>query len=226
MNIIEMSNVTVKYNTHVAVERVNINIKEGELVCLVGENGSGKSTIIKTIVGLKIQDKGNVKVNIAPGQISYLEQFNMKDSTFPATAKEIIMTGMQTKKLKLFYNKSDYEALDEVCKIFSIKNILNKQIGELSGGQRQRVMLARAMINRPKVLILDEPCSGLDKKISGKLYETLINLNKDMGTTIVMAIHDIEELEKISKEKNIDIRVLQVAKEIKFDGKLKDWKGL
>lgn len=226
MNLVEISNLTASYNSHVAVERVNINIKEKEFVCLVGENGSGKSTIIKSIVGLHKQDKGTIKLKVNANEISYLEQLNMKDLDFPATAKEIIMTGMQKRGSSLFYTKDDYKSFDEICNLLHIKNIINKRIGDLSGGQRQRVMIARAMINKPKLLILDEPTSGLDIKISDKLYDILLNINKELGTTVIMAIHNMDELCKRNQDKNVDIRVVHIATEVKFDGKLEDWMGL
>jgi len=226
MNLIEISNLTASYNSHIAVEKVNIHIKEKEFVCLVGENGSGKSTVIKSIVGLHKQDKGTIKLKANSSEISYLEQLNMKDLDFPATAKEVIMTGMQKKGSSLFYTKEDNMAFEEICSLLHIKNIVHKRIGDLSGGQRQRVMIARAMINKPKLLILDEPCSGLDIKISDKLYDILLNINKELGTTIVMAIHNMEDLKKRNEDKNIDIRVIHIATEVKFDGKLEDWMGL
>lgn len=226
MNLIEISNLTASYNSHVAVEKVSFNIKEKEFICLVGENGSGKSTVIKSIVGLHKQDKGIIKIKAEVGEVSYLEQLNMKDLEFPATAKEIIMTGMQKKGASFFYTKEDNKAFEEICNLLHIKNIIHKRIGDLSGGQRQRIMIARAMINKPKLLILDEPTSGLDIKISDKLYDVLLEINKELGTTIIMAIHNMEELKKRNEDKKVDIRVIHIAKEIKFDGKLEDWKGL
>lgn len=226
MNLIEITNLTVSYNGHVAVDKVSLNIKEKEFVCLVGENGSGKSTIIKTILELQKQDKGKIKLKIDPSEVSYLEQFNMRDVDFPGTAKEIIMTGMQKKGSKLFYTKEALEAFKEICNMLGIQEIVNKKIGELSGGQRQRVMLARAMINKPKLLILDEPCSGLDKKISDKLYDILLKLNKEYGTTVIMSIHNAYELAERNKKENVDIRVVHISKNIKYDGNLNDWKGL
>lgn len=226
MNLVEISNLTASYNSHVAVEKVNINIKEKEFVCLVGENGSGKSTIIKSIVGLHKQDKGTIKLKIDNSQISYLEQFNMKDLQFPATAKEVIMTGLQRKGASLFYTKEDNKAFEEICSLLHIKNIIHKRIGDLSGGQRQRVMLARSLISKPKLLILDEPTSGLDIKISDKLYDILLDINKELGTTVIMAIHNINELKNRNQDKNVNIRVVHIATEVKFDGKLEDWKGL
>ena len=150
----------------------------------------------------------------------------MKELDFPATAKEVIMTGMQKKGSSLFYSKEDIKAFDEICSLLHIKNIVHKRIGDLSGGQRQRVMIARAMINKPKLLILDEPTSGLDIKISDKLYDILLNINKELGTTMIMAIHNIEELKKRNEDKKVDIRIVHIATEVKFDGKLEDWMGL
>lgn len=226
MNLIEISNLAVSYNGHIAVDKVNVNIKEKEFVCLVGENGSGKSTVIKAVLGLVKQDKGKIKLKINQSEISYLEQFNMKEVDFPGSAKEIIMTGLQKKGSRLFYSKKDVEAFNEICQTLSIEDITGKRIGELSGGQRQRVMLARAMISKPKLLILDEPCSGLDKKISDKLYSLLLDINKEYGTTVIMSIHNVEDLAKINEKKGVDIKVVHISKNIKFNGNLEEWKGL
>lgn len=220
MNILEVKNLTTSYNGHVAIKNINFEIKPHEYVCLVGENGSGKSTLIKTIVGINKKDSGEVKKNILPEKISYLAQNNMIDLDFPATAKEIIMTGVQRHRVLPFYKKQDYKEFDDVCELLDIKKIINNQIGDLSGGQRQRVMLARALIRKPELLILDEPCSGLDINITKELYDILGKLNKDQGLTIIMATHDLEEI----KSKNV--RVICMSTTIKFDGNIKDWKGL
>lgn len=219
MNILEVKKLTTSYNGHTAIKDISFEIKQGEYVCLVGENGSGKSTLIKTIVGLNKKDSGEIIRNISLDKISYLSQNNMQDLNFPATAKEIIMTGVQKHRRLPFYGKQDYEKFNEVCKLLNIEGILNNQIGDLSGGQRQRVMLARALIRNPELLILDEPCSGLDINITRELYEVLDELNKH-GLTIIMATHDLEEI------KSKDVRVICMATEIKFDGNISDWKGI
>lgn len=219
MNLIEIKNLTTSYNGHAAIKDVSFNIKQGEYICLVGENGSGKSTLLKTIVGLNKKDSGEIIKNIPSDKISYLSQNNMQDLDFPATAKEIIMTGVQVHKKMPFYKKVDYEKFDGICKLLNIEKIIHNQIGDLSGGQRQRVMLARALIRNPDLLILDEPCSGLDINITRELYEILDVLNKD-GLTIIMATHDLDEI------KSKDIRVICMATKIKFDGNISDWKGL
>ena len=220
MNILEIKNLSASYDGHEAIKDINLKVKKGEYVCLVGENGSGKSTLIKTILGLHKKDSGEIIKNISNDKISYLAQNNMKDLDFPATAKEIIMTGVQRHKKLLFYAKKDWELFNKVCDMLEIKEIVNNQIGNLSGGQRQRVMIARSIIREPELIILDEPCSGLDVNITKELYSILEKLHKENNITIIMATHDIDEI------KSMDVRVICIATKIKFDGKIEDWKGL
>ena len=220
MSILEIKNLTASYNNHDAIKNVNFTIDKGEYVCLVGENGSGKSTLIKTMIGLHKKDEGEIIVNIDDDKISYVAQNNMKDLSFPATAKEIIMTGVQRHRKLPFYRKADWEKFERVFEMLSIKDIINKQIGNLSGGQRQRVILARALIREPELIILDEPCSGLDVNITKEFYGILDELHKSKGITIIMATHDLDEI----KSKNV--RVICMSTTVKFDGKIADWKGL
>ena len=220
MNLIEVKNLSTSYNGHTAIQNVNFKVKSGEYICLVGKNGSGKSTLLKTIVGLNKKDSGEIAIDISQDKISYLGQNNLTDINFPATAKEIIMTGVQKHGKLPFYNKEDHQNFNNVCQLLNIKNIINRQIGELSGGQRQRVMLARSLIRNPEILILDEPCSGLDINITKELYEILDKLNKEKGLTIIMATHDLEEI----KSKNI--RVIYMDTTIKYDGKIDNWEGM
>lgn len=220
MNIMEIKDVTTTYNGHIAIKDVSLEIKQGEYICLIGENGSGKSTLIKTIVGLNKKESGEIIKNIDADKISYLAQNNLTDLNFPATSKEIIMTGVQKRKLLPFYKKEDYKNFEEICDLLGIRGLENRQIGQLSGGQRQRIMLARALIRNPELLILDEPCSGLDANITSDFYKILNKLNKETGLTIIMATHDLDEIE------NDDIRVIYIASSIKFDGNIKEWKGV
>ncbi|MBR3720857.1 MAG: ABC transporter ATP-binding protein [Clostridia bacterium] len=219
MNLIEIKNVTTTYNGHVAVKDVSFDVKKGDYICLIGENGSGKSTLIKTIVGLNKKDSGDIIKNIESEKISYLAQNNLVDIDFPATAKEIIMTGVQKHRSLPFYNKEDHQKFEEVCELLGIKSFVNKQIGQLSGGQRQRIMLARALIRKPEMLILDEPCSGLDVNITKEFYEILNRLNKEKNLTIIMATHDLDEIE------NENVRVICMATTVKFDGNIKEWEA-
>ena len=208
MNIIEVKNLNVKYNEHIALKNINMTVKEKEYICLVGKNGSGKRLIKK--------ESGKVEFKINRGDVSYLAQNNLTDISFPATAKEIIMTGTQKHGIKPFYTKKDEEKLKEVVKELKIENLLNKKIGDLSGGQRQRVLLARTLIGDPKVLLLDEPCSGLDKTTIQTFYKILDELYAKGDITIIMATHDLDEIH------NPNIRVIELDQEIIFDGSIKE----
>lgn len=219
MTILEVENIKVSYSNHIALENINFKIEEGEYVCLVGENGSGKSTLIKTIVGLLKQEEGKVGLNISLDEVSYLSQTNLKDLNFPATSKEIIMSGLQKHGKFPFYTKKDKDIYARVIKQLKIEDIQYKRIGDLSGGQKQRVLIARALIREPKLLILDEPATGLDYNITKELYKILENQNKENKMTIIMATHDLDEIQEIKP------RIIYLAKTIKYDGTFEGWKG-
>ena len=219
MTILEVENLIVSYSNHIALKDINFKVNEGEYICLVGENGSGKSTLIKTIVGLLKQDEGKISLNIPLDSVSYLSQTNLKDLNFPATAKEIIMSGVQKHHKLPFYTKKDKEKYSEIIKKLKIEDIQNKRIGDLSGGQKQRVLIARALIREPKLLILDEPATGLDYNITKELYKILEKLNKENQMAIIMATHDLEEIT------NLKPRIISLAKTVKYDGNIDGWKG-
>ena len=219
MTILEVENLIVSYSNHIALKDINFKVNEGEYICLVGENGSGKSTLIKTIVRLLKQDEGKVNLNIPLDCVSYLSQTNLKDLNFPATAKEIIMSGVQKHHKLPFYTKQDKEKYIEIIKKLKIEDIQNRRIGDLSGGQKQRVLIARALIREPQLLILDEPATGLDYNITKELYKILEKLNKENHMAIIMATHDLDEI------KNLKPRIISLAKTIKYDGNIEGWKG-
>ena len=171
-------------------------------------------------MGLRNPSEGKIDLKIDLSEVSYLAQTDLKEIEFPATAKEIIMTGVQKHKKIPFYTKEDKENLKKVIKDLKIEDIINKRIGDLSGGQKQRVLLARSLIRNPKLIILDEPATGLDVKITMELYSILSKLNKEKNVTILMATHDLDEL------KSIKPRIICLAKTVKYDGNYDDWKGL
>ena len=217
--MLELEQLKVSYANHVALENINLEIKDGEYVCLIGENGSGKSTLVKTIVGLLKPEEGRVNLNILLDEVAYLSQTNLKDLDFPATSKEIIMSGVQKHRKLPFYTKKDKEIYKDIIKKLKIEEIQNRRIGDLSGGQKQRVLIARALIREPKLLILDEPATGLDYNITKELYKILEELNKNNKMTIIMATHDIDEINEIKP------RIIYLGKTIKYDGNIENWKG-
>lgn len=218
MEILRVENLCVKYNDHLAIKDISLSVKEKEYVCLVGKNGSGKSTFLKTVTGLQKKEVGSINFGMDKSEIAYLAQNNMTDEKFPATAKEIIMTGVQKHNVKPFYSKRDEEAFEKIVKKLNIEDVVNKKIGDLSGGQRQRVLLARTLIGNPKLLLLDEPCNGLDSKAIKAFYRILDDLYKEANITIIMATHDLKNLS------NPNIRVIALEQKIIFDGNIKDYK--
>ena len=217
MEVIKISQLNAKYNEHLAIKNINLNINSHEYLCLVGKNGSGKSTLLKAITGLIKKDSGNIEFKINKSDVAYLAQNNMTDENFPATAKEIIMTGNQKHHIKPFYTKANEEAFKNIVKKLKIENITNKKIGDLSGGQRQRVLLARTLISNPKILLLDEPCSGLDSSTIKTFYNILDELYLATDITIIMATHDLQNLS------NPNIRIVSLEQEIIFDGNIQEY---
>ena len=218
MQILKAEDLTIAYGTVVAVKEVNFSVSEGEYVCVVGSNGSGKSSLIKGILGLVPISAGKLEFSIPMENVAYLPQVNLAERDFPATVMEVVMTGTQKKAKRLpFYSKKDVEAAEKALDTLHIQDLKNKRIGQLSGGQQQRALLARALCREPKMLILDEPCAGLDPHITQEFYSMISDLNHTKGITLIMVSHDMDQVKKNAK------RVLEINQTLKFDGHVDDW---
>ncbi|MCL2384174.1 MAG: metal ABC transporter ATP-binding protein [Oscillospiraceae bacterium] len=208
--IIKVENVSFAYHSHNVINNVSAHINKGEFVCIVGENGGGKSTLVKCIVGLNKNYKGNITVI---GRVAYLSQLTEVQNNFPATIEEIVLSGtIANRPRSIFYNKEDKRICREALEKLALYDMRKKCFRELSGGQKQRVLIARAMCSTAKIIVLDEPTNGLDPTIAAQVYEALHTLNKENGITIVMVSHDIHRALE-----NAD-RVIQITKgEIVFN---------
>lgn len=191
MSIIKIENMSFGYtNSSETLTNINMEISEGEFVAIIGENGSGKSSLIKCILGLNKIQKGKITVN---DRIGYLPQLTEIQNSFPATIEEIVLSGtIPDNVFKIFYTKDDRKKAEDVMKKLNLYDMRKKCFDELSGGQRQRVLIARALCSTDKIIILDEPVNSLDSKVVSGIYDILNDLYRNKGITIVMVSHDVE----------------------------------
>lgn len=212
MSIIKIENMSFGYtNSYETLSNINIEINQGEFVTIIGENGSGKSSLIKCILGLNKIKKGKITVN---DRIGYLPQMTEIQNNFPATIEEIVLSGTIPQNVrKIFYTKEDKKKAEDIMKKLNLFDMRKKCFYELSGGQRQRVLIARALCSADKVILLDEPVNGLDPKIVSEIYEMLYELNKNQGFTIIMVSHDVERSIKYSS-RVIEIENGKIVKDV------------
>lgn len=201
MSLITLKNLNMSYEGVRVINDLNLEIEEGDYLCIVGENGTGKTTLLKGLLGLKKIDTGNILTKDGFGleEIGYLPQQTAVQKDFPASVREVVISGtISGSTFKPFYSKKDKLKTAEAMKKLEIDHIAKKSFQDLSGGQKQRVLLARAICASKKVLVLDEPVNGLDSIAAEEMYAVIDKLNKD-GITIIMISHDIKRVIKNSK---------------------------
>ncbi len=214
MSYIKLKNISLSYGFKKALSNINLNINKGDFVFILGPNGGGKSSLIKVITKLIKPTSGNVYNN--EPNIGYLPQSLKIKSNFPASVAEVIYSGYKHKFL--FKRKKQVARINELLNLIMLPNCKNKLINELSGGELQRVLFARAIVNNPKLLILDEPTSAMDLTFRVLLYDYLEKLNNE-GTTIIIITHELSGIDYV-KCKN---KILYIDKEIKFYGSFCDY---
>lgn len=195
---ITVKNLSVGYEGEVVVGNINFTVNKGDYLCIVGENGSGKTTLMKTLLGLRKPMSGEIIMgdDLKRNEIGYLPQQTVVQKDFPASVREIVMSGFQGRcGLRPFYKKEEKEEALMNMERMGIKDLADKCYRDLSGGQQQRVLLARALCATRKVLLLDEPVSGLDPKVTVEMYQLIKELNNE-GVTIIMISHDMEAASK------------------------------
>lgn len=187
-------NLTLGYDGNVIVENLDFSINEGDYLCIVGENGSGKSTLMKTILGLQPPVSGKILTGdgLSRSEIGYLPQQTDVQRDFPASVREIVLSGCQARcGIRPFYSKEEKALAESNMEKMGITQFAKHCYRELSGGQQQRVLLARALCATRKLLLLDEPVSGLDPKVTAEMYSLIEELNSRENITIIMISHDI-----------------------------------
>lgn len=193
MALLECRDLSVGYDSKIVAENISFSVNQGDYLCVVGENGSGKTTLMKTILHLRQPVKGSIQTGdgLKANEIGYLPQQTDVQKDFPASVREIVLSGCQARGgFRFFYNKEDKNRAQMNMERMGISDLERRCFRELSGGQQQRVLLARALCASEKILLLDEPVSGLDPKVTQELYQLIQELNQE-GLTILMISHDL-----------------------------------
>lgn len=194
MALLACNNLTLGYDGVPVLSGVSFEVHAGDYLCIVGENGSGKSTLMKTVLGLQKPLRGEIAFGdgLKQTEIGYLPQQTAVQKDFPATVREIVLSGCQARAGKRpFYSKAEKALAERNMERMELIPLARRCYRELSGGQQQRVLLARALCATRKLLVLDEPVSGLDPHVTLEMYALIRQLNREDGITVMMISHDI-----------------------------------
>ncbi|HHV46078.1 MAG TPA: ABC transporter ATP-binding protein [Tissierellia bacterium] len=198
--IVNIKNMSFSYGSNKVLDDVSLSIEKGDFVGIIGANGSAKSTLLKLMVGLLKADSGTVELFGKPiesfnefKRIGYLSQTAREfNNMFPATVEEVIAANLYANEvLRGRFRRKNHKRIDEVLKTVEMDGFKKRKIGNLSGGQKQRVFIARALVNNPEILFMDEPLVGVDLESQNKFYNLLDKLNREYNITLVMVSHDI-----------------------------------
>ena len=188
------NNLVLGYDSKIIINNLSFSVNKGDYLAIIGENGSGKSTLMKTILRLNNPISGTIQTGdgLLPDEIGYLPQQTMVQKDFPASVREIVLSGCQSRcGRRPWYNKEEKLLAEQNMVKMGIYELADRCYRELSGGQQQRVLLARALCATQKMLLLDEPVTGLDPQVTEEMYD-LIQALHSSGITIIMISHDIE----------------------------------
>ncbi len=220
MNLIECKNLSIGYDNNAIIENIDLTIEEGSHLYIIGENGSGKSTFVKSILKLQKPICGSVEYcrHLKQNEIGYLPQQSTIQRGFPASVYEIVISGCLNRSgIGVFYNKKCKKRALHNMELLGIDDIKQKSYQELSGGLQQRVLLARALCASSKALLLDEPVTGLDPKATNDLYALIEKLNREYKITVITVSHDLNAAQKYASH------ILHFTKNNYFFGTANDY---
>ncbi|MFB5631285.1 MAG: metal ABC transporter ATP-binding protein [Nitrosopumilaceae archaeon] len=198
--IIEIKNLTIEYPGVKAIDNISFSVEENDFLGIIGPNGAGKSTLFSCMLGLNDHYNGSIFFfgkNIRESKkylkdIGYVPQKPIFEKNFPATVREVVRMGLR--------QKSNETRVDKVLQDVWIHELSHKRIGELSGGQQQRVFIAKALVDEPKILILDEPVTGIDTQSTELFYGILRELNQKQNITIIWSSHDLDAVNRLANK--------------------------
>lgn len=217
---IECRDLSLSYDGRTVLEGANFTVDSGDYLCIVGENGSGKSSLVKALLSLKRPSGGEIIFGkgLGKGQIGYLPQQTNIQRDFPATVREVVLSGRLGKgSFKPFYTAKDKNIAEMNIEKLGISDIASSCYRDLSGGQQQRVLLARALCAAEKIILLDEPVSGLDPIVTKEMYRIIEELNRLGGMTVIMVSHDFSAAVKYAS------KILHLDRSVKFFGTKEDY---
>lgn len=194
MALISVKDLALAYEGHIVASEISFEVNAGDYLCIVGENGSGKTTLMKAILGLIKIHSGKIDFGdgLTQTQIGYMPQRTDIQKDFPASCKEVVLSGtLGNGKFKPFYSKENKKRAQKNIELLGIEEFKNRSFQDLSGGQQQRVLLARALCATEKLILLDEPVTGLDPLVTAEMYSVIKELNEKHGITVIMISHDI-----------------------------------
>ena len=207
MKAVSIKNLNFSYSQTPVLKNCNLNVDIGEFTVILGGNGSGKSTLIKLMLGELKKDKGEIKIlgkniedYVSFKDIGYVPQINIVNKiAFPITCLELVSLNLYEEfGLIKIPKKNHYQKAKDILKKMGMESYINTPVNELSGGLAQRAMISKAMINDPKILILDEPTAGVDKYSKDHFFETIDFLSKKFNVTIIMVTHELKEMESLN----------------------------
>lgn len=196
--IIKIEHLFAGYEGKEVLSDINLTVEKGDYLGIIGPNGGGKTTLIRTILGLMKPTSGSIRFfkegeEVKEIKMGYLPQYNALDKQFPISVYEVVLSGLSKSKcLFARYGKSQHQQVTETLERMQLSDLKDRNIGALSGGQLQRVLLARAIVSKPDVVILDEPNTYIDRRFQKQMYEMLEQINKECA--IIIVSHDIAEV--------------------------------
>lgn len=220
--IIRVLNVTLAYDGHTVIKDLSFDLRHGDYLCIIGENGSGKSTLLSALLSLKRASGGEIVYNgLRKCEIGVLPQQNQIQSDFPALVEEVVLTGcLGRSSFGPFMTKKTRATAFAAMEKLGITSLAQRPYVELSGGQKQRVLLARAICSAEKLLILDEPVTGLDPKSTADIYSLVDHLNREQRMTVITVTHDIPAAMKYATH------ILRLNRDSIFFGSVEEYRAL
>ena len=207
MPLIEISHLDFAYRDRLVLKHVDLNVEPGSTLGLIGPNGGGKTTLLRLLLALHEPTRGNILIDglsprkaVARGDIlGYLPQRPAIPQQFPLNVRQVIQMGLVGKTGMLrHFHRDDLNFVESLIERIGVRDLAEAAIGELSGGQQQRVFIARALAARPKVLLLDEPTTGIDRNGQQKFVEFINGLKKEMNLTVIFTSHDLRAVSSMS----------------------------